>query len=204
MAKINLSAKELKLVTDTSFILTKNIVIQKVYQLLGNLSEKYAEVFNAVGLSTNIHTPSPKISKGENYNGLPWVMLDYPRIFTKEDVFAVRTFFWWGNFFSITLQLSGKYCEVFKAQIEKLQATDYTEWYLCCNNNAWQHSFETGNYKLLRDFSTNEIKKLSFIKLAKKIPLQQWDDVALFLQNTYTELLQLLAAVNFPNDEIIL
>ena len=42
---------------------------------------------------------SPKISRGEQYLGLPYVMLDYPRIFSKENVFAIRTFFWWGNYF---------------------------------------------------------------------------------------------------------
>ena len=52
---------------------------------------------------------SPKISKGENYKGLPWLVLDYPRYFNKEDIFAIRTLFWWGNFFSITLHISGKY-----------------------------------------------------------------------------------------------
>ena len=33
---------------------------------------------------------SPKISKGENYKGLPYVMLDYPRCFGKTDIFAIR------------------------------------------------------------------------------------------------------------------
>ena len=58
---------------------------------------------------------SPKISRGENYNGLPYVMLDYPRCFGKEDVFAMRTMFWWGNFFSITWHLKGKYSKEYIA-----------------------------------------------------------------------------------------
>ena len=62
---------------------------------------------------------SPKISKGENYNGLPYVMFDYPRFFTKENVFAVRTFFWWANYFSVTLHLKGEYKEMFAETIFK-------------------------------------------------------------------------------------
>ena len=50
---------------------------------------------------------TPKIAKGENYLQLPYVLLDYPRCFDKENIFAIRTMFWWGNFFSITLHLSG-------------------------------------------------------------------------------------------------
>ena len=41
----------------------------------------------------------PRISRGEQYQRLPWVMLDYPRIFGKEDIFAIRTFFLVGKLF---------------------------------------------------------------------------------------------------------
>jgi hypothetical protein len=48
-----------------------------------------------------------KISRGENYQLLPYIILDYPSYFSRNNIFAVRTMFWWGNFFSITLHLSG-------------------------------------------------------------------------------------------------
>ena len=50
---------------------------------------------------------SPKITRGENYQLLPYVILDYPRCFQKEQVFAIRTMFWWGKGISITLHVSG-------------------------------------------------------------------------------------------------
>ncbi len=35
-------------------------------------------------------------------------MLDYPRAFGRDSIFACRTFFWWGRFFSLTLHLAGR------------------------------------------------------------------------------------------------
>ncbi|MEI9808974.1 MAG: hypothetical protein WDO16_14545 [Bacteroidota bacterium] len=72
---------------------------------------------------------SPKISKGENYKGLPYLVLDYPRYFEKDNHFAVRSMFWWGNFFSSTLHLSGiykkKYTSAIEASFTQLQENDF-------------------------------------------------------------------------------
>ena len=46
-------------------------------------------------------------------------MLDYPALFKKDEIFALRTMFWWGNFMSITLLLSGGYKETFATVIEE-------------------------------------------------------------------------------------
>ncbi len=109
-AKIQLSKLENELVNNTEWILTKQAIINKVYLLLGELHETYASILNDERYFISIFkgTKSGKISKGENYLGLPYAILDYPAIFKKEDVFAIRTMFWWGNFFSITLHVSGR------------------------------------------------------------------------------------------------
>ena len=110
IAKIRLSPEEEALVATTDWILTKNNVLQKIKQLLLALQSRQQDLllpFNS--LPEEVLKSSPKISRGENYKGLPWLVLDYPRYFNKADVFAIRTLFWWGNFFSITLHLSGSY-----------------------------------------------------------------------------------------------
>jgi hypothetical protein len=108
-AKIALSEKELELVCSTDWILTKHSVIEKVYRLFGSLAlsmQGFVEE-NKTILPAIVSASNPKISRGENYLKFPYVMLDYPRHFTKEDSLAIRTLFWWGNFFSINLHLSG-------------------------------------------------------------------------------------------------
>ena len=186
MANVKLSQREFDLVTSADIILTKNDIIAKVYDLFGELSEYAVKAADNV-LSEEIKRISPKISKGENQEGLPWVMLDYPRYFSNEHVFAIRSFFWWGNFFSITLHIKGKFLQQF--QITNFKST-FEEWYLCCNVEEWEQHFREDNYKLLDQFSDEEIQNLSFIKLAKKIPLQQWDDVELFLKDAFERILE--------------
>ena len=116
---VELSKNELELVTSSEFILTKNRIIEKVYNLFGALSETYKDALKAgeAFLPDEVFVTSPKIYKGENYLSLPYVMMDCPRIFFKEDMFAIRSFFWWGNYFSITLQLSGVYLEMYADKI---------------------------------------------------------------------------------------
>ncbi|OIR08285.1 hypothetical protein GALL_94530 [mine drainage metagenome] len=189
MANVKLSQRELDLVTNTDFILTKNNIIAKVFDLFGDLSEFEIKTANNF-LDDEIKIIAPKISKGENYEGLPWVMLDYPRYFTTKDIFAIRTYFWWGNYFSVTLHLKGKFKERFQAA--SFMSQEKRDWFLCCNENEWQHHFRKDNYKLLNEFSEEEIQQLSFIKLAKKIPLHRWDDAEMFLKESFETMLGLL------------
>jgi hypothetical protein len=188
MTNVKLSKEELRLVTDAELILTKNRIIQKVYSLFGELSDEYKK--QSSSLPEEILSVPPKISKGENYNGLPWVMLDYPRKFSQTDVFAIRSFFWWGKFFSITLQLQGKYQEMYAASIaDKLENKE--NWWICQNDDAWQHHFEPENYAPYSKADT--LHHVPFIKLAKKIPLQQWDNAVDFYKISFREIISLLS-----------
>src|SRR5947209_5415196 len=111
VTNVELSKTEMEIVANSEFILTKNRIIEKVYNLFGSLAENYKLVLNEHinELPAEVISTTPKIYKGENYLGLPYVMMDYPRLFLKTDIFAIRSLFWWGNFFSITLHLSGKF-----------------------------------------------------------------------------------------------
>lgn len=193
--KIKLSTTEFSLVTNPGFILTKNAVIEKVYALFGQMATVFVdELATNKWLPKEILATNPKIAKGENYQGLPWVMLDYPRLFNKQDVFAVRVLFWWGNFISITLQLSGKYQQDYQQQIiQNLASSTTNNWQLCGNTDVWQHHFQPNNYKAFSSFTNEELGNLPFIKLAQKIPLQEWDDIDIFLIDNFKNLLQLLA-----------
>ena len=107
-AKIHLSKLETELIQNPEWIFTKQLIIKKVYKLFGELHEVYKQISEDEKkfLPEFYQITGGRISKGENYGGLPYVMLDYPATFSKENIFTIRTMFWWGNFFSITLHLS--------------------------------------------------------------------------------------------------
>lgn len=202
-AKIQLSKEELRLVTNTQWILSKHVITKKVYDLLGDLSlelKDEAYRFNYL-FPENLKYQSGKISKGENYKLLPYVILDYPAFFWKDRIFAIRTMFWWGNFFSVTLHLSGIYKQQFtsdeRAIFSFLQANNF---FVCVSQEEWQHHFEEDNYKptnalTLHDFTT--INQKNFFKASKNISLSNWENANEFLINSFREILQLLQ-INYP------
>lgn len=188
--KIALSPDELNLVTNAQILLTKNQIIQKVQQFFGHLSTNFVD--KAAGLlHGEISAVQSKISRGENYLGLPYVVLDYPRVFEKENTLAIRTFFWWGNFFSITLQLKGALKSKYQALLQDLiNNGQFSGWYINSTNEEWQHHFEPANYQPV-ETSTNIIER-DVIKLATKIPLNEWDDAEVFLSDKFSMLLSAL------------
>lgn len=198
--KLTLSAEELQLVTNTQWILTKRVIIDKVNFLFGNLSVVFKNhvTANSFFLQPAIVQSTPKIAKGENYLELPYVLLDYPRCFDKENIFAIRTMFWWGNFFSITLHLSGKYKQTFETVLQKnLPTLVQYDFYVCINEDEWQHHFNTDNYMPVNKLTPNEINSITqthFIKVAIKFPLEKWDTMPLLLEKSFVDLLQLISS----------
>ena len=114
--KIQLSEDEWQLVMNAGILLTKNRALEKIAMFLGEIGNTAGTVISpeTVALPVSAAWKNAKISKGENYQGLPYLVLDYPRFFFRDDVFAIRTMFWWGNYFSITLHLKGIFFEAFR------------------------------------------------------------------------------------------
>ncbi len=202
-ANVKLSKNELLLVCDEQFILTKNQIINKVCLLFGNLSDHFTtQVTNYTNIfQREVLNFSPKIYKGEQYKGLPYVMLDYPRCFIKNDAFAIRCLFWWGNFFSITLHTAGKYAQMYGPPVLQVLQREHEKWYICVNEDHWQHHFEKNNYllansKTLTRLNNEMLHDKPFFKIAKKIPLQQWDHASEFFFTTYKEILDMLNSGN--------
>ena len=182
-AKIHLSQEELELVQNPEWLLTKNRIIRKVYDMFGlliddikTLSHNYPVFF------PEIFAVSPKISKGENYLGLPYVMLDYPRCFGMVDTCAIRTMFWWGNFFSVTLHLKGKYKSALLPSLQKnFNVLADHNFFISINEDEWRHDFLLDNYApILKGEATTlsgNLGEREFCKVAAKVGLHDWKDI---------------------------
>ncbi len=190
----SLTPYENQIIINSEFLLAKNAIIKKVINLFGHLSEGYTQHAKNHLPPDYLITP-PKISRGEQYLGLPYVMLDYPRNFTKQDSLAIRTFFWWGHFFSIHLHLTGKYQQQFApAVIKALHSGQFEEWYIGVSKDEWSHHFGEDNYQPIENgaLSTNLVES-PFIKLAQKIPLTEWDNAEDLLKKCFTLLCSSIA-----------
>jgi hypothetical protein len=195
--KVTLSDGELTMAADKNIILTKRAVIETAAALFNSLiptiNQKFCDTISHIEeLSSSV----PKITKGENYNGFPYVILDYPAVFEKKNIFAIRTMFWWGNFISLTLHLSGKYKKQFEKNILKTLNKE-NDFFISIAENEWQHHFEEDNYKKASAINEAEMKTIqenNFIKMALKYELHHWNMMQSILPEGYKKINELLLA----------
>lgn len=199
-AKIRLSQKEIELINNADWILTKNAILKKVDHFLSALQVKQKEWLDTkdCDLPSELLQSSPKISKGEYYNGLPYRILDFPKVFNQSEIFAIRTMFWWGHFFSVTIHLAGTY----KAQYEHTIIGSYSflktaGFYCCINKDQWEHHFGEANFKVIENLSEKEFEKTvrgsTFCKISYKAPLQRFDAVEKHLLTAFKKIIEMLA-----------
>ena len=191
-ANVQLSAEELRLVSDPEWILTKNSIIRKVVEMFGGLSGVWRDLYP--------HESDPRVFKGEQYKGLPWVMLDFPRVFGKEDVLAVRTMFWWGNSFIVTLHLKGKYLRsylsVINAHREELEAAGFRPG---TAEDEWEHEHIPGEWAAINDRVDADGDgdmggKRDFLKMSVTIGFDRWDSIEVLLTEKFAVLARVLIA----------
>ncbi|WP_276480078.1 hypothetical protein [Paraflavitalea pollutisoli] len=173
--------------------------MEKAVALMGQQVEQMQDLHRRLQhpLPEPVAQLSPKISKGEKYEGLPWVMLDFPRLFGREDTWAIRTFFWWGHFFSITLHLRGSWKRQYESSIQKhWSLLKEHAFYICIADDEWQHHFGESNYLPLHQMTDHSINELlsgnDFCKLSAKISLEHWETANEKLVQLYQVLLQAL------------
>lgn len=181
--KVILSAKEKINIGNTEFFSVKREIISKVQLILGEVAgdEMLNEGWRKILINEDEKVFEPKISKGENYHGLPYLILDFPKKFNDDNQFAVRNFFWWGKYFATFLLLSGKDLENFLPKISAnyslLQEKDF---FISTNDDRWIHSVDEDYYSSIKDFSKEEfetsIRKAGYLKLATHFPISEFEN----------------------------
>lgn len=114
-----------------------------------------------------------KISKGENYQGFPYMILDFPRLFRHDRWFAYRTMIWWGHHVAFTFLLKGPEAERALRQLQRLPPAQWllTD-YVCISEDPWQHHFKPGYVQRLRELNSRDLSRrvapLPYLKLMRR------------------------------------
>lgn len=192
-----LSESELAIATDSNIILTKLAIMNKAAMLFKEQMPFIDKEFATIVNEYFIKIAAPKVTKGENYKSLPYIIFDYPAIFSKKNIFALRTMFWWGNFISITLHVCGEYKRHFEKTIIKNLVQNNEDIFICINENQWQHNFDNNNYILFSALSQEQKESISqkdFIKIALIYKLHHWNMMQQLLPCGYKKIREVLKA----------
>jgi len=195
--KIQFLPAEMELVSSPDIILTKNAILQKIKSFFEEVQMKQQDILKKYSspLLEEVIKISPKISRGENYKGLPWLVLDNPRHFQHNNIFAIRTMFWWGNFFSITLHVSGNNKnDLLKNLTQNASLLAKNDFYIYNGTKEWEHDIDPDSYKKLSGINEDELQKIistnSFLKLAVKFTVESLEAVEDKLLRNYELLIK--------------
>jgi hypothetical protein len=184
---IKLTKHELNFAQSTSYPLVKQQIVQKVGHLFQELGQKLIHHF---GTHTLIQSPEYKITRGENYRNMPYMVLDFPRITGKDFPIVCRTLFWWGHYFSCSLLVHTSLLDLdatadLLSQKRKLR--------LCTGTDLWEHDLKHSSYIKLAKCSSTDIRQIienqTYIKIACKIALADNDRIDALATEAYGRML---------------
>ncbi len=125
---------------------------------------------------------SNQLLKGENYKGLPYRILDYPRLFKQDGIFAYRIMFWWGRGFYFTFHLSGKYLKPYLPKVE----TQFSKWqhqnvFYYHHHEEWEHEIAAPFYHPIENIHFKDLQQIGeqqgFVKFARQLEVLQIEKV---------------------------
>ena len=169
------NSHELSYVNNKEIFKVKSTLTKKVEKHFCALEEaiKSAIKKNNYLFDDRVKIRTGKISRGENYNGYPYLMLDYPGYFSREAIFAFRFMFWWGHYWSHYLLISGS----IKAEMQQnfLQNKGHlADLLIDVHTDPWKHEIE--NNPPISTLSKKEyeyiLKEKDFVKYTKALPLE--------------------------------
>ena len=172
-----LTEEESNYLADAQFLLTKRRVVEKNTSLLYQLEYpigKWLGKLPAALQEFSSQSREGKVSIGENYQGLPYQIYDYPRNFGPKSTFALRTMIWWGNHLSCTLQLAGEALQQLEPNVWD-RIAQLADCYIGVNDDPWEHHFGEDNYRRIGELDTEEyatLKSRGFLKISTKWPLE--------------------------------
>ena len=182
------SPVEVKLLNTVDIFLHKPAIMKKAE---ANLTALKQEVIKTLSQAPHPCPPESDIVKGqivrgENHKGFPFISLDMPQMFSKNQMFTYRTLFWWGHdlIFSLILKQDNQ-----DPLIEKLiQLKGHPEWEKDMKN--FIPLFGTSDIKI-RD----TINSVNYIKICRFYPLANpefsrlnWADAGLATWKTLSKI----------------
>lgn len=206
MSDLKFDPDESALMFNADIFLLKRRLNQKIYILFEQIISRLKDTdeHKQFLFPENTDVLSGKISQGENYQSCPWVMLDFPRLFTKKEIFAFRTLFWYGHFFSCSLLCSGDIAGRFKEKlISNKKLLEANNFYFSLHPDAWLHNIDDAAFKKIDEITAEEmhdhINKTGYFKISAKFSSTDPGQILNHSENIYRKFLKVISGSTDTN-----
>ena len=176
----NITKEELEAMKNRDFLLIKHSVIEKMSHRLGQLGNTLgqSEVFNKQEVHHIFYHKQAKLSKGEQLEHMPYLVLDYPQISSLQSLCSIRVVFWWGHYFTCQLLLAGDLKIVFQESLLKsFKELQGSPLHLCYCNSLWEHKLDEYTHHRIGELELSTFKNIieekDFVKLGFRIELEE-------------------------------
>ncbi len=188
---------ELEVASDTNFFDVKRELTSKIVTTLERYGEKLLEEIIAPVLKKQgIQRIGIKVSKGENFKGYPYVVLDCPRLFSTDTEVICRTIFRWGHGWSLHFTVQGKIFERVSSSLSGFSSSLSNDWLLYTGENIWEQDVDSvlfvPTHSMPETALSHTIKQQKFYKIATQINLSNAVEWPPFSTQSYQNLFDLL------------
>ncbi|MEQ8412857.1 MAG: hypothetical protein RIB71_00275 [Imperialibacter sp.] len=199
MVKDGFSKEEIELMGDGELLLLKRKVISKMADRFSRIEGIFRQIMRS---ENDLHLPpdtllkAGKVSRGENYKGLPYIVLDYPRLMTRHDVLNIRLLFWWGHYFTLSLHLGGEFWKERKPNIlRNIGALTLENIRFQIDGSPWENDIFSDNFHELNptdSVQTLSIEKSTFLRLSHYLPLNETQNLDEFATKGFKKFMSIL------------
>lgn len=183
-----LTKPELNFAKSTVYPVTKQKIMQKAGVLFQELGKNLGQHLNDLMPEKST---TYKITRGENYKMMPYVVLDYPQLSGEQFPVVCRTLFWWGHYFSCSLLIRKDLIDI-NATASALMG--FKKCKIWIGTNLWEHDLKSGEYAKVSNMSHAQIVSMlenqPYVKLSTKIPLSKFEFVPTKATEIYSEWLR--------------
>ncbi len=165
---IHFEEHEIALIQNAELILAKKNAIEKISELFHSFA---FELELDKKIKSRLNKFDYKISKGEAYKNLPYLVLDFPKIQTKKFDILCRTMFWWGNYFSFNFFVKTDLIDFKKISKSNSDA------FILMDNDIWNQVVNSDSFKQIDSLNEKDFANLStneYLKISKKHPLKEY------------------------------
>jgi len=174
------TSDEMRMIAATDFFPAKAEIIRKFHQefitLRDQLRMECEKTFlRAAPAGTDFDTG--QLVKGEKFHDFPYVYLDFPKFFSKKEMFTFRSFFWWGHSLIFCWFLSGPRLDEYKERLLDWHATlSHQPVFVSIADTPWEWGLEKPHAEFLNEIGNEHLKEIlkdcHFLKLGCSIPLK--------------------------------